>query len=494
MDKIHCRIYPSFKDNKFTFPELDENIVNPNKIAIALSGGGSRSYASCIGFFRALFANDENLFQHTSYISSVSGGAWFLAVLMFARYSICELLGRSVKRINNENIQNENFNDYAFIGHALTNFPFLSELSTALNCGIPNEKCYQYILAQVFLKRYNLENKIPVHNHTLKVLNKNYNNLDCIVPRKNSPFLIFQAALINSDIAVKGITPFEYTQMYSGARVPHSKFGGLYFQNQGLGSKKQHINVGKLNVLNTNTKSGDSCLESFMAASSAAYTTPAVIHSNTFLGGIVEDLAPEIDVWNENSQNNVVHLTDGAYFDNSGILALLARGCKKILSLITTDGNCENPANMSISHMFGVEESYQCEGWDLRRKLQVFHRENWNEIYETLITKIRNKEPVYFRRKLQVLRNWHAGVNGEYEVELFVVYNEKLPEFDRHFCSSFVNDLGPFPNYPIFFSTPDSIVGMSKSQVNITATYSDWYLQKIIDLERSFFESDESTV
>lgn len=490
MDKVYCRVYSSFEDDKFIFPELEENLTDPNKIAICLSGGGSRSYASCIGFFRALFANDENLFKHTSYISSVSGGAWFLAVLMFAKYPICDLLGKSVKHINNENIQTENFNKYEFIGHALTNFPLLSELSAAMNFGIPNEKCFQYILAQVFLKRYGLENKIPVHNHALKVLNKEYNSIDCIVPRKNSPFLIFQSALINPDIAVKGISPFEYTQMYSGARVPHSHFGGLYFQNQGLGCKKQKIEIGRLNNLTINTKSGDSCLESFMAASSAAYTTPAVVHSDTFLGGIVENLSPEIDVWNEHSQNSTIHLTDGGYFDNSGILALLARGCKKILSLINTPGIYENPTTMSIAHLFGVEELYQCEGWDLRRKLQVFHSHEWDNIYNMILQKSRNREPVYFRGKLEVLRNWHAGVNGNYEVELFIVFNEKLPEFDRHFSSSFVNNIGPFPNYPLFFSTPESIVGMSREQVNITSTYSDWYLQKIINLEQSFFETD----
>lgn len=483
--KVKCKVYPTFTHGKFIFPEIEDGNVNPNNLAVCVSGGGSRSYAAAIGLFRGLV--EQDLLRKICYISTVSGGSWFLSILMFAKNSLDELLGESVYDIDEKSLREKNFDNPFFMGNCIIDFPFMNLLSDGMRRGIPKSKCYQYVLANIFLRRYHLEDKIPVLNDTSVYLNEKYNSLKCIAPRENSPFLLFQAALI--DCANKESSPFEYTQMYSGSRVPKKNHGGKYFQNQGLGCFKTEVKENKLNILKVKERNGDSCLESFIAGSSAAYTPIAMENAGNFLGQFVEPLSPELNLWTNSSNNNIVNIGDGAFVDNTGIIGCLARGCKKILAFITSNGIEDNPANLSMAHLFGVEDRYRGIGWEYRRKFQVFRTEEWYDFRKQINKKVKKQELVYYRKKFQVLENWDAGVNGGYEVDLLVVYVEKVPQFDKYLTKLNelqLQDLGNYPNYDLFFSARDSILGLTPTQVNIISTYSHWYMINILRRECDF--------
>ena len=497
MQHVSCKIYDTTDETgKFVFPEIQSNKVDPNKLAMCISGGGNRSVTVGLGIMRALHKKNEHFMEKLSYVAGVSGGSWLLCMLTFVDKSLHELLGKSVPlhEITFERLIEENFGkDSQFIGKSCVDFPLMTLLSSAMRNGVPHHKCYQYMLAKLCLQRYGIDDMIVVENELNVHLNSKFNNLhNCIAPVEKRPFLICQSALMEEASIKTGTTSFEFTPMYSGCRVKQKDYGGMYFQNQGLGSYKTKVKMNDLNVVSVKPSSGDSCVESFMAASSAAYTFKAIQSSGSILFGLVESLAPAINLWSEHNDNDMVDLADGTFFDNTGIISLLARGCKKILSIVTSDGVANSICHTSIANFFGAESAESCEYSELTHKLQVFKKEDWHNVHKTISDRCKEKGPVYFRQKLQVQKNTFAGVNGNYEVELMVVYAERDKEFDtllpNTLASGQVQDLGNYPTYSIFFMTPNSLVGMTQQQVNINSTYCDWYMSKIMSLEPDFFE------
>ena len=89
-DYFNAKIYPTYvSPNNFNFPELCANnmygsrIPDINKVSIAISGGGSRSASTMLGYFRAL--NNLGYKNKAQYVSTVSGGSWF-----YGMYSFCQ--------------------------------------------------------------------------------------------------------------------------------------------------------------------------------------------------------------------------------------------------------------------------------------------------------------------------------------------------------------------------------------------------------------------
>ncbi len=490
MESVICKVYETKKDGKFVFPELEAKKVDPKKLAVCISGGGCRSMSCGFGLFRFLLKKDPDIMSKISYLSGASGGSWLMILLTFIKEDIYGLIGRDIPldKISLVSLRDVNFEHTSrFIGFSLVNFSLMSYFSEALRNGIPNNKCYQYVLAKVFLSMYGLDGKTVVESETAAYLNNKYNNLKSVYPRDDFPFLISQATLMDKDSRELGTFPYEMTPMYSGCRVEKPYFGGLYFQNQGLGCYKKRVEPGKLNNLQVKKYSGDSCLESFMAATGSAYTSTAISQSEgSLLMGIVESLAPSINVWSKTNNNDIIDIGDGVFFDNTGIVALLARGCEKILSVITTDGIKNSPLNTNIMSLFAARGSDQGPSGPYCKNTQVFKQEDWHEVHSIIYERALISGPVYFRKTLEVLNNESIGVNGNYEVDLLVIYMEKDIEFDTLLPDSFpksVNySLGSYPTYPIFFMTPGSIVGMTKEQVNINSTYSSWYIDKISKL------------
>ena len=69
------------KDHRgnFNFPE--QQYVDNRKVALALSGGGSRAFISSLALIKVL--TKKKLMDDISYISTVSGSNWIVAPYMF---------------------------------------------------------------------------------------------------------------------------------------------------------------------------------------------------------------------------------------------------------------------------------------------------------------------------------------------------------------------------------------------------------------------------
>jgi len=479
MQTVRARVYNSKNEEKFIFPEIERKIVNLENPAICLSGGGSRSYIICIGVFRSLL--QKIALKDISYICSVSGGTWFAAILLYAKFTLRELLGESVELINEENLLNTNFSDDCpFMGKCINNFPVVNLLSDSLR-SVPTHFVPQHVLKKVFLDNYNLSGKVPVLSKKMIKFNKKYNKVKSITPRPESPFWISQSSVLHSSTA----RPFTHSSLYSGCPVKTEKYGGNYVQNQGVGFRKTEIKSNQVNKLQVRKYAADSCLESIIACSSSAHSILSTTSEIEILKRTARNLTPKINMWSEDHGNKYQFIADGAFFDNTGIISLCARGCKKIISIISSTGILLSDEHLCTNHLFGIKLDFTYD--HLRKQNKIFHSSEWNEFRHSVMEKARNKTFVYYRKTLEVLPNPEAGVNGNYEVDLLIIYLEKVDEFEEKFEKGFDPEyLGNYPNYPLFFSTEDTILEMTRSQINVLSTYSDWYVSKILEIENYF--------
>lgn len=496
MNTVICKVYDTKKDDKYVFPEIEENLVDSTKPALCISGGGCRSITAAFGFFRSILKRDPNYLERFSYASGSSGGAWILILLSIIKEDIFKLIGRDIplNEISMQTLRSVNFDDEdtRFLGYSVYNFPVLNFLSQALRNGLPNNKCYQYILGEVFLRVYGVKGKTIVADKHEAELNEYHNGIKCEYPRKKFPFLISSATVMDEETQSHGSRHFEFTPMYSGMRVKTHLYGGMYFQNQGLGCYKQHIKLNSLNRLKVRKYSGDSCVESFMAYSGAAYAQTAVSgsHGSIFMG-LLESLIPSINLWSDKQDNDIVPIGDAGFVDNTGILSLVARGVPKILALNTTKGIKDHISETNLTCLFGID-CPECSTNSYTRNSQIFRSEDWEDVENQLKTRIHKGGCVYIHKKLEVLKNDFVGVNGGYEVELLVIYYEKHKDFDRILPDSFNEilnrSLGPYPTYNFMMITPESILGMSKEQINMMSTYCSWYTDQMMDIIEIFMK------
>ena len=77
------------ENNKYLFPEIENKMYNPEGVGISISGGGNRSLVSMMGYIRAmnkLMIDGERIFNKTQFISSISGGSWFVGIYLLGGY------------------------------------------------------------------------------------------------------------------------------------------------------------------------------------------------------------------------------------------------------------------------------------------------------------------------------------------------------------------------------------------------------------------------
>ena len=84
---INFKAWQQTQDGKFTFPELEDEIVQSKAdVGIAFTGGGSRAMIAALGQLAAL--QELGLLKDIRYITGVSGGSW--ATSLFSYYTPSE--------------------------------------------------------------------------------------------------------------------------------------------------------------------------------------------------------------------------------------------------------------------------------------------------------------------------------------------------------------------------------------------------------------------
>jgi hypothetical protein len=244
--------------NNVMYPELCYDKYKNATKGLAISGGGSRSYSSSIGYMRALIK--LGLAKNIDYVSTVSGGSWFYGTYSAAKtrgFTDEQLLGKSVElsTMSEYSLDNTNYingNKY-FMGKRVSDdADFIKYTIQALIPfnGIPQYDWYSYVVGKIFLDPYNLNGDIPItlnDDFANDIKNLNGVNIDVIRFKNTDPFwicnstlLMNQASSLNNVNIQYPIVVVSFTPMYSGILQKYklndgTEIGGYAVETYGFG-------------------------------------------------------------------------------------------------------------------------------------------------------------------------------------------------------------------------------------------------------------------
>jgi len=496
---------------KYPFPELNPHfnfgLVVPdiNKVSIAISGGGVRSYSACVGYFRALYR--YGLINNIQYVSTVSGGSWF-----YGLYSYCShveektLLGNSLKPENMtlNKLAKYNKNNEYFMGHIFTKKDILEYLLEEF-LNIKNDEIdlvWNNAIGKMILEPYNIDFKNPIamnKEHANSILSRNPNIKKVLYSRYKS-FWLCNTTLCDELFPhiVVPLTPLYggfHQKLYNNGNMT----GGTLVENHSFGSeieKQKDTSIETVNNIKT--------LTDMIGTSSTAYATMLYKQSknNNVLKYILpKDLTSLIPNYNilGDIVNSTSKLADGGFSDNTGILSLAARNVKHIIAFANIHNSIESKCQINILPLFGIF-SENCNKLDTLSPtgnfdVQIFNTEDYEKYIKPQFSKTRiDGGPVFARHTLEVIQNEKNGVNGGYSVDiLFIVlepsrnFLDKLPdeikkEITNVPLKSFKKHHGKFnkfPNYDVaFHNFEKGMLYLSLSQINLLSSYTDWCLQQ----------------
>jgi hypothetical protein len=229
---------------KIPFPELDPYMnygiktPNINKVSIAISGGGTRSFSASIGYFRAL--QRMNLTNY-EYVSTVSGGSWFYGLYAFSNLDNHRLLGitlkpeeMTLKKLKSANLDNKDFMGHIFTGKDIIEFlaPELLQPNNQIDLAWNNA------VGKMILEPYNLNMESPIaisQEHSDNILERN--------PKLNKPIIQIDKSfwICNTTLCHDNLQHIviPLTPLYSGTHhkiYNDTVIGGLVVENYAFGN------------------------------------------------------------------------------------------------------------------------------------------------------------------------------------------------------------------------------------------------------------------
>lgn len=199
-------------------------------------------------------------------------------------------------------------------------------------------------------------------------------------------------------------------------------------------------------------------------------------------------------------------LGDGGNIDNSGMLALLQRGARRIVWLINTGTALPDKSDVcgmdtvpdhiakamdtQVSDKFGYVWADQVG--QFLTKNQVFAEDELPLLLCDLIKLRDSGKPAVVLKTLAIQRNDWWGIEGEWEADILFSYNEK--------CDDFVEDLPAetreeiergwrgafhrFPHYLPVFQNKAEATALTAPQVNLLAAQAEYITMNTAELFR----------
>jgi hypothetical protein len=493
--RIVCRVYP-FDEHTPRHPEQTQwaGYAKKTDVGVAFSGGGTRSACLTLGSLRAL--THLGLIQRARYLSAASGGAWCAVPWTFLKRSADEAawLGRALdpSALTPSLIDTPEHNSFAF---RATDAP-LGQLY-AQYAGYGDER-FGRAIGHVFLRPDGLDHPRQLFtldaSHARRLAPSNPGVTFRRVERPERPFLVVGGAMILDDGRSDfDYVPFDMTPLYVGVGRTHvrrsdrRRFGGGFVDACGFDSTHRR-GTGPVRVCDI----GDYrfTLNDVMGTTGAAPAAIlAVSGTPAWLHGM-----PRFHAWSiagkdgqPNDNSAEVRFGDGGLYEHNGILSLLMRGVRKIVSFVNT----RDPVDrcIDVARLFG--EMLPLDPLNpARLGMQVFPRSE----YASLISELRADGVALREHELQSCA--HAGFRpapGERATVLWV-FNPELSVVKRTgFWRSLPADtralidkgprqrpeLAPFPQIPTFFPRPDrlgpdGIVELTYAQARLLSAWADW--------------------
>jgi hypothetical protein len=329
---FNSQVWPSVLSvtpQKLTFPELcsanlyGNQIPDINKVSIAISGGGSRSFMSTMGYFRAL--NRMGYKNKAQYVSTVSGGSWFYGVYSFCqtnpRFTDSVILGDSSgldssgipdpRLITLSNLTTDNKNNSLYFGHIFENRDIVDYIVSSFSLpNVPIDTAWNYAIGKMILDPYGLNGDVPValnSRHARDMTIRNIFNGDPLALPDNMPFWLCNTTLMFNYVNQYPYVHVPMTPLYSG--IPqiisqnNNRIGGLLVENYAFGNS--NMPVGTLlslsnvdcpvsQVVNLKKMSSVRTLRDMIGSSSTAFAS--VLYSPEVISPILKSLLPESSV------------------------------------------------------------------------------------------------------------------------------------------------------------------------------------------------------
>ena len=539
--KAKAKIYEIKSLGNIPFPEQDLNLIHerkftPNGVSLAFNAGSTRAFTSGIGYVLGLFdipIGDKNAFTAANYISSASGGSWFLGTYFYGKQANNlteeEILGRPIplKLINDLTLNTYNYDKKTFLPQTYYQSNSYLKLITAAIKG-PPEKIWINFCAEKFLKPYNIENKVVSLNKffadELKLNNPNIK--DVIIPPPEFPYWICDGSLIYSPIVEEGLTVVPMTAMYAGfpqiLGSGNEKVGGNLIETFAYGCKipsiKEQLNPDILKNVEIPLNQGYFTLDDMIGISSASYIYETYLISQDTNSNLIlknaDKLNPTYDLWSYENPNSTKQAQYGDGYlsgGGSGILPLLSRGVKKIICFLSPGSDIvvkpdsveyylttTNVFGLAIAPLYGT-----CTNsppfTSNPNSAQVFESKYYQDFINQATARFNSGDVVFVRQKLPVLTNLQNGILGNYEVDLLYIilrtnnnFNSQLPiNISSQFTNIF-SQFYQFPNYPeaIF---RDQFIDYPKEKTNLLISYCYWTIQEteLKSIIQNFYKENE---
>lgn len=506
--------------------------------ALAFSGGGGRALAFSLGVLRAL--EHLGLMRYVDGISSVSGGSWAASVYMFSTLPVQHLLGASTEPSELTLAKLEKPESALGTVGAVSTMAIAKRLVKA---GINPQELWVNTISKAILEPFGLHdldsymaadqhavNEIRRHNPQLK-------DAKFLAPAPGRPKVFVMSGALLGPTGYKATkdnvvslqmspdligSPFypnnEPVQYESQSRRwnPSRKglVGGGFVESFAFGG-------GAPEELSNGWVTTSAPMEPFSLAKAVGVSSAGVSSASTqgpFHGSLnPAKLSPRSDYWaipspqfEEAESTSTYLLGDGGNIDNSGLLAMLQRGARRIVLVVSTGSAlpddvefCKIPS-LSPDVSKRLENQFQANFgfWDkddigeFLTRNQVFSKDELLPLLCQLQSLKRQGKPAVAKRKLKVLPNSWWGIEGGYGVQLLVVYNEKCRDFESklpkdtsdNLHAMFTSEFKRFPHYRIVFQNAGSGTALTHPQINLLAAMSEYFVRENSELFVSFLQ------
>jgi hypothetical protein len=467
------------------FPETEElDRLKPNAdLAIAFSGGGSRSAAATLGELRGL--RDSGWLTRVRYVAAVSGGSWAAVPFVYSPLSLEELLGSPQKpgdltvdmfgrkspapgRLG-EAIARSSLLPGASIeaGDRISQTRLQGEYAKIAKLGFNrlkgvdadrDEKTYARLLDRIFLKPLLSDSRMgltpaPLFSWTdrtvsdINTVNKDrdafeINAVQFGLAAKDRPFLIALGAAVIKNPAggFPTLAPVEYTPMYSGVRQQFGDHvGGTYvwsfaydaaqtmLERADSGGRTGVIAIGPAGATSTFS------LADVIASSGAApqlhllidtvqeRADPLLRQFATFFPHY-RNISVRAGSAQSTGSTELLPHGDGGFVDNLGLLPLLARHVKNVIVFV----NSPVPHRRETQLPSYFWASGKPNGSGTKRLNVVFPSEYWDTLMDGLDAAFDSGGPAVYcsEKPWPVLGNKFYNVQPYEGVNICWVYNE----------------------------------------------------------------------
>jgi hypothetical protein len=529
------------------YPELlispkNQRQYSSDGVGICINSGGTRAYSSMTGYMNALYdidvGNGLNAFTGSQFITSASGGSWFTGTFFFAsnQYSKEELLGKPIplKEINNITLNTYNYDNEAFMGNRIYQSNAYLKFAEAALTSLP-EKIWINAISKIFLDFYKIGDKgvtlSKIYADEIVAANPSVEFFkDLIYPPGEFPFWISVSSLIYTPTIDNGSTLVQMSPLYcgfpqilsyadktiGGHLIESSVFGCIVPSDKDCEILNTYVPTPEQPFPAVTAKvpkiSGFFKLKDIIGISSCAYAYATYQISMDPSSNIIEKQAdrlnPKYAVWNSLNPGttNVSQFGDGYISDGTGIVALLSRGVKKIISFTQGGSDYDSSTspdilvkdfkiNSTIAPLYGTCKDFN--GRPVPNSTQVFKSSEYTDFLKQISdTLTKQSGAVYAKQKLQVLPNIPNGIEGDYELEILYIvlqpsdkFNSQLPNYITNQFSDPKSPLYNFPCYPEAEFQYD-FVDYPKDKFNLLISYTYWTIMntELKDIIKSFYE------